>query len=83
MSALPYICLFVGILIVSWASNKLSSSGLVSNFNNRRIFNSIGTVGPALALVWVSFAGCDVVMTVAALCLAMGLNSGVMGGYVV
>jgi len=39
--------------------------------------------GPAAALVWLSFVGCDITLTVVALCLAMGLNAGMYTGYLV
>jgi MFS family permease len=44
------------------------------------VANSIATFGPAAALVAVSFAGCNVPLIMAMLCLAVGLNGAIYSG---
>jgi hypothetical protein len=47
------------------------------------VFSVIAGVGPAAALIWLGFTGCNVFMAVAALCTAMGLSAGAYAGFMV
>lgn len=47
----------------------------------RRICNSIGFFGPAIGLVFLSFAGCDRTQAIVWLCASVALNGAVYSGF--
>ena len=49
--------------------------------NIRRICNSIGFFGPAIGLVFLSFAGCDRTQAIVWLCASVALNGAVYSGF--
>ncbi|CAG5043015.1 unnamed protein product [Parnassius apollo] len=57
LSALPYIGMFIGNIISSIASEKISNRGLLSVGTCRKLFNSIAYFGMAIGLVALSFIG--------------------------
>lgn len=83
LSALPYICLFLCSILFSWIARVLESKKILPTVVSRKVFNTVGMFGPAAALVWVSFVGCDIQLTMVAMCLALGLSAGIYSGYLV
>lgn len=63
------------------ACNYLLKSETYSKLTVRRIFNTVGCIGPAMGLIWVSFVDCDRSMAIAALCVSVGLQGGVLTGF--
>lgn len=53
----------------------------ISHTVTRKIINSIGEFGPALALVIASFTGCNPTLTVFLLTMGVGLNGGIYSGF--
>ena len=49
--------------------------------NIRRMCNSIGFFGPAIGLVFLSFAGCDRTQAIVWLCVSVALNGAVYSGF--
>lgn len=49
----------------------------------RKLCQGIGHIGSALALIGASYSGCDRVLTVTLLTVAVGMNGAIYGGYVV
>ena len=68
--------MFYGVL-----SDSLVKSGRIKVVNARRLFNSIGTYGPAVGLIWLAYVGCDGTMAVVALCLSSLLGTAATAGY--
>lgn len=62
-------------------ADYLIASKKISVINSRKLFNTIGFIIPALGLVWLSWVGCDRVMAIAALCVAVGFNGAIYSGF--
>ena len=61
-------------------SDKLIKSGRLTPFQSRKLFNSIGTYGPSIALVGLAFVGCSRSGAIVTLVIAMGLNCATFSG---
>ncbi|CAL1281265.1 unnamed protein product [Larinioides sclopetarius] len=83
LSALPNLMLSLISIVVSILADKLRKSGKLRITVIRKIFNTIGFVGPALCLIAVSFSGCRPTLIVALLSLGMGLNGFAYSGFIV
>jgi len=81
ISSLPYFCMFLVAIIASQIGDYMRVKNLFSTRVVRKIFNSIGHWGPAVALIGASYSGCDRVLTVALLTIAVGLSGAVGPGY--
>jgi ACS family sodium-dependent inorganic phosphate cotransporter-like MFS transporter 5 len=66
---------------VGIASDYLVNSGCVSTVAARKIFNSIGFLGAAAGMIWLSFVGCDSTMAVVALVAANTINAASYAGF--
>ena len=58
-------CRYAGGLIHGKIADTLYARGTMSLVNVRRVFNSICLMGPAIALVLLSWSGCDTSYVVA------------------
>ncbi|XP_046439306.1 putative inorganic phosphate cotransporter isoform X1 [Daphnia pulex] len=74
VSALPYLAMWLFSLLCSTVADILISKQIFRVITVRKIFNSIGQYGPALALIGAGFIGCDTVAAVILLTLAVGLS---------
>lgn len=82
LSALPYFVLWVLSFFMSFISDGLITKKILSITNTRKIFNSIGLIIPAIALVFLGFTPADdPKRAVALLVIAVGFNSGVFCGF--
>ncbi|XP_063989350.1 putative inorganic phosphate cotransporter isoform X2 [Diachasmimorpha longicaudata] len=80
-SALPYVALLILTFPVSWLSDWSERKG-VSRGVSRKVCNSIGHWGPALALVGICFVSPgDTTVPVVLLVLAVALNIGAICGF--
>ena len=59
VSSLPNVCSVLYSLLISWATDKMISSKLISKTNARKINTTIATVAPAIFIVSASYAGCN------------------------
>ncbi|XP_021195146.2 putative inorganic phosphate cotransporter [Helicoverpa armigera] len=82
MSALPYLAMYLLSFPFGFISDYILKNNWLSISTCRKLSNSIGEYGPALALIGLSYvpAG-NVTMAVALLTLVVGLNAGHMTGY--
>ena len=64
-------------------SDYLINTGKISRLNARKLFNGIGNYGPAIALIFMAFVGCNRLMAVVLLCVATGLDGASWSGYMV
>lgn len=80
LSAMPYLIMWILIIVFSWISDYINLYGLMSNTNQKKMWNSIAHWGGALALLALCL---DTSTTVAIILLAtaLGLNSGVITGF--
>jgi ACS family sodium-dependent inorganic phosphate cotransporter-like MFS transporter 5 len=80
-SALPYLAMWIWSMIIShvadWMLNKKSWSLTLV----RKLLNSIGQFSPAIALITMSFTGCNDILTVAILTIGVGLNGSIYSGF--
>ncbi|XP_011300837.1 putative inorganic phosphate cotransporter isoform X2 [Fopius arisanus] len=81
VSALPYLAMWIFSMLVSHVADWMISSGRFTHGKTRKIINSIGQYGPALALIAASFTGCDKWLTVALLTIGVGFNGGIYSGF--
>ncbi|XP_060522860.1 putative inorganic phosphate cotransporter isoform X2 [Cylas formicarius] len=82
LSALPYFVLWILSFIMCFASDWLVNRGLLSRGATRKLFNTIGLVIPAIALIFLGYTPTDQPKrAVAFLVIAVGFNSGVYCGY--
>ncbi|ESO11491.1 hypothetical protein HELRODRAFT_71683, partial [Helobdella robusta] len=83
-SALPFLGLWAVMNIVPVIADKLQSSGVLSTVATRKIFNTIGLVGPAILLICLSFIDCtQTAVAVVLLVLAVSVSGFVFSGYLV
>ncbi|XP_018010829.2 sialin isoform X1 [Hyalella azteca] len=81
LSALPYFAMFVFGVSCAFVCDFLRASGRLTTTQARLIFSSIGMLGPAVFLVAVAYTGCDAVLSVTMLTLAVGLNGATGSGH--
>jgi hypothetical protein len=66
---------------MSWTADWMINSGKFSTIFVRKLFNSIGTFGPAVGLIGLAFAKCNTAVAITSLTIGMGLNVGVFQGF--
>ncbi|XP_014602939.1 PREDICTED: putative inorganic phosphate cotransporter isoform X2 [Polistes canadensis] len=81
VSSLPYLNMWVFSLILSQAADKMISLEKCSLTSTRKIVNSIGQYGPAIALVAASYTGCNPWLTIVILTIGVGFNGGIYSGF--
>lgn len=68
-------------MVISHVADWMISSGRFNHTITRKIINSIGQFGPAIALIAASYTGCDAWLTVSLLTIGLGLNGGIYSGF--
>ncbi|CAH1716905.1 putative inorganic phosphate cotransporter [Aphis gossypii] len=81
LSAMPYLVMWVLIIAFSWISDYIRTHGLISNTNQRKMWNSLAHWGGALALVSLYIFDTSTTGAIVLLTAALGLNSGVFTGF--
>ncbi|XP_061715881.1 putative inorganic phosphate cotransporter isoform X2 [Cydia pomonella] len=82
LSATPYIVMYILSFPVGFISDYALGKGWVSTTAARKISNSIGTIGPALALIGLAYvpAG-NITLAVSTLSAVVGLNAALLTGF--
>ena len=65
---------------VSFAADYLINNGHCRIINVRRLFVTLGVIGPGLSFVWLAFMGCNSTLAIVCLCVMSALNAGKYGG---
>lgn len=73
LTALPYLVMWFCSLGSGWLCDMLIIRGYISTTVARKIFTTIASVGPGIAIIAASYAGCDRTAVVALVTLAMAL----------
>ncbi|XP_067010645.2 putative inorganic phosphate cotransporter isoform X2 [Anabrus simplex] len=81
LSALPYLAMWLFSIVASHIADWMISSQRFTHTVTRKIINSVGQFGPAIALVAASYTGCNPALTVALLTIGVGLNGGIYSGF--
>lgn len=81
VSALPTFGRYFGGVITARTADWLVRSKYLSLVNARRIFNTLSQVGPAVALLTLSFLGCNTTAVVALLVVGASLNGSLSSGH--
>ncbi|XP_015522232.1 putative inorganic phosphate cotransporter isoform X1 [Neodiprion pinetum] len=81
VSALPYLAMWIFSMLISHVADWMISNNICSHQVTRKILNTIGQFGPAIALVAASYTGCNPTLTVAILTIGVGLNGGIYSGF--
>ncbi|XP_025995967.2 putative inorganic phosphate cotransporter isoform X2 [Solenopsis invicta] len=80
-SALPYLAMWIFSMLISHVADWMISSERFTHTLTRKIVNSIGQYGPALALIAASYTGCNAWLTVTIITIGVGLNGGIYSGF--
>ncbi|XP_022170729.1 putative inorganic phosphate cotransporter isoform X2 [Myzus persicae] len=80
-SSLPYLAMWVFSMVASHIADMMISSERFTHTVTRKIVNTIGQFGPAIALIAASYTGCDPYLTVAILTVGVGLNGAIYSGF--
>ena len=75
--------MFLTSLPFGWLSDWLISGEILGYSKTKKLMNTIGQIGPALALIGLSFVKCNRTLAIIWLCIAMGLNGATYSGYTV
>lgn len=81
LSALPYLIMWILIIVFSWISDYINTHGLMSKTNQRKMWNSIAHWGGALALISLYLFDTSVTGAIILLTTSLSLNSGVITGF--
>ena len=81
ISSLPYLAMWIFSMVISHVADWMISNGRFTHTITRKIINSIGQFGPAIALVAASYTSCTSWLTVAILTVGVGLNGGIYSGF--
>merc|ERR1711913_231689 len=73
ISALPYLIMFIISILSTQVADFLLAQGY-DRTSVRKLFNSFALYIPAIFIVLAGYSGCDYVLTIALLCLAVGSN---------
>jgi len=80
LSALPYFLMWTFSIFCGLVASRLRSREVRSDVI-RKSFNTIGHLGPALALIGLSFSGCNRSLVIFWFCLAVMLNGAANSGF--
>jgi len=83
LSAVPYLGMWVMSLVFSVIADTLRSKKILNLTQARKIFNAIGFMGPACALIGASYTGCNRNATFALISISTALNGAVYSGFMV
>ncbi|CAB3221216.1 unnamed protein product [Arctia plantaginis] len=84
LSSLPYLAMYLLSFVMGAMTDVIIRKNWLTVTNTRKLFNSIGLWGPAIALIGLSYAPEDnMTYAVVMLTLAVGINSGQFAGYLV
>ncbi len=81
LSALPFLCRYLGGLVTGKLADMLYSRGTLSLISIRRVFNSASKFLPALFLVLLGWSGCDVVYAMCVVCAGFFFNGAMSPGH--
>lgn len=81
LSAVPYLGMWISSLLLSMVADWFISTNKFSITTTRKILNTIGQIGPAVCLFFVSFTGCNRVLTVFLLTIGISMNGGIYSGF--
>ncbi|XP_075225786.1 putative inorganic phosphate cotransporter [Lycorma delicatula] len=73
LSALPFMIVSITAVLGGWLSDFLHRRKLTSTSTSRKLLATISSVGPALGLTGVIYAGCNKAVSVLMLTIGMGL----------
>ncbi|KAL2718943.1 putative inorganic phosphate cotransporter isoform X3 [Vespula squamosa] len=81
VSSLPYLAMWIFSMLISHVADWMISTERFNHTVTRKIINSIGQYGPAIALVAASYTGCNPWLTIGLLTIGVGLNGGIYSGF--
>ncbi|XP_026315260.1 putative inorganic phosphate cotransporter [Hyposmocoma kahamanoa] len=82
LSSLPYLSMYALSFIMGAMTDLIIRKNWLSVSNTRKLFNSIGLWGPAVALIGLSYIPSgNTTLAVVMLTLAVGINAGTFAGY--
>lgn len=81
LSALPYLAMWILSMVLSYIADYMLYSNKCTHTTTRKLFNTIGQMGPAVALIIASYTGCNPILTVTILTIGVGLNGGIYSGF--
>ncbi|XP_044732430.1 putative inorganic phosphate cotransporter isoform X2 [Chrysoperla carnea] len=73
VSSIPYVVMWIVSIFAGWLCDWTIKKNYLNITNARKIFTTIASVGPAVFIIWASYAGCDRIMVVVLFTIGMGL----------
>ncbi|XP_034652283.1 putative inorganic phosphate cotransporter [Drosophila subobscura] len=80
LSSLPYLAMWVMAIVFAIVADRLIRRRL-SITTTRKIMNSLGQYGPAVALIVVGYLQHSLILTIAVFVLGLGLNGAIYSGF--
>ncbi|KAE8743199.1 hypothetical protein FOCC_FOCC011227 [Frankliniella occidentalis] len=71
LSSLPFLSMWISSIVLSAFGDYILSKGVVSNTTLRKVFTTVGSVGPGAFLLAAAYAGCDGTLVVTLFCIGM------------
>ncbi|XP_014675000.1 PREDICTED: sialin-like [Priapulus caudatus] len=81
VSALPYLMSWIVMILSGFLADYLRERDILSTVSVRKIWMLIGQLSPAAFLVAVAYVGCNNMLAVACLTMAVGMSGFVASGY--
>lgn len=79
-SGIPYLCMWIVAMSGSTIVDLVIARNIVSTTVARKIANTIATCVPAISLIGAAYSGCNPVLTVVLLVMAVGSNGTIYAG---
>nr|XP_039255122.1 sialin-like [Styela clava] len=81
ISALPFFVMWVSINLSGFVCDYLREKRILNTTQARKVFNSIGLIGPAIFLVAAGYVGCNNTLIIAFICIATAFNGCTFPGF--
>lgn len=72
--------MWVMAIVVTQLADHAVAKKFLKTVTVRKLCQTVGHIGSALALIGASYSGCDRVLTVTLLTMAVGMNGAIYGG---
>jgi len=81
LSALPYLFKWILSIVFSVIADSLLRRKVLSLTKIRKIFTTIGLMGPGCALIGINYTGCNRLSIIVLLSICIGINGGTSSGF--
>jgi len=83
VSALPYLSMWIFSMFTNFLADFLRQKGVLTTTGTRKLMNSLGSVFPCLAMIAITYTGCDRLVSILLIVVAVGFTGAFYSGYMV